>query len=95
MGLGILRNNEFHKYVEVNEFKYHPSDVVVLYTDGITEATNTNKEEYGYHKLKESLEKYAEKTPEEICEGLENDLYQFADEKTMDDDYSLLILKFK
>lgn len=95
MGLGILRNNEFHKYVEVNEFKYHPSDVVVLYTDGITEATNTNKEEYGYPKLKESLEKYAEKTPEEICEGLVNDLYQFADEKTMDDDYSLLILKFK
>lgn len=95
MGLGILRNNEFHKYVEVNKFQYNPGDVIVLYTDGITEATNTEKEEYGYTRLKKSLEKHADQRPELITEGLVEDLYEFSDEKLMEDDYSLLIVKFK
>ena len=38
LGLGILRNFNFHKYVQVNEFSYQAGDVLVLYTDGITEA---------------------------------------------------------
>lgn len=95
MGLGILRNNEFHKYVEVNEFQYNPGDIIVLYTDGITEATNAQRDEYGYSRLKNSLEKHAENPTELIQKGLVEDLYKFSDEKTMEDDYSILIVKFK
>ena len=40
LGLGILRNSNFHKYVQVNEFEYHSGDVLLLYTDGVTEAVN-------------------------------------------------------
>ncbi len=95
MGLGILRNNEFHKYVEINEFQYNPGDIIVLYTDGITEAANAQRDEYGYSRLKKSLEQHAENPPELIKKGLVEDLYKFSDEKTMGDDHSIMIVKFK
>ena len=95
MGLGILRNNEFHKYVEVNQFEYKSDDIILLYTDGITEATDHSKQEYGYTRLKESLERHANESPELIRKGLVDDLYKFSEEEMMGDDYSLLIVKFK
>ncbi len=95
MGLGILRNSEFQNYVELISFQYDPGDIIVLYTDGITEAANAKNEEYGYSRLKESLEKHANEPPELIQRGLIDDLYSFSDEKTLSDDYSILIVKFK
>lgn len=95
MGLGILRNTEFHKYVEVHQFEYNPKDIMVLYTDGVTEATNANREEYGYDRLKKSLEGLTTQPPELIQKGIVKDLYKFADEELLNDDYSLVIVKFK
>lgn len=94
LGLGILRNSNFHKYVQVNEFDFSTGDIIILYTDGITEACNDNKEQYGYDKLQASLVKYSNQSPESIQEGIINDLYEFCGKQSLDDDYTLLIVKF-
>lgn len=94
LGLGILRNSDFHKYVQVNEFNYSADDILILYTDGITEACNDEKEQYGYDKLQASLVKNSKKAPEIIQESIINDLYEFCGKETLDDDYTLLIVKF-
>lgn len=95
LGLGILRNTNFHKYVQVNDFKFQSGDVILLYTDGITEACNGSKQEFGYDNLQASLVKYADQPPCDIKEGIINDLYEFCGKQSLDDDYTLLILKFK
>lgn len=95
LGLGILRNSNFHKYVQVNEFDIGAGDIIILYTDGITEACNKNKEQFGYDKLQASLVKYANLEPESIQEGIINDLYEFCGNTSLGDDYTLLIVKFK
>ncbi len=95
LGLGILRNSNFHKYVQVNEFTINTGDIIILYTDGITEACNPNKEQFGYDKLETSLVKYANLSPERIQEGIINDLYEFCGKTSLEDDYTLLIVKFK
>ena len=95
LGLGILRNSDFHKYVHVNSFDFKPGDIILLYTDGVTEACNANKEEFGYDNLQASLVKYANQPPSLIRDGIINDLYDFCGRKTLNDDYTLLIVKFK
>jgi serine phosphatase RsbU (regulator of sigma subunit) len=94
LGLGILRNSNFHKYVQVNNLKFQPRDVILLYTDGVTEACNGSKEEFGYDNLQASLVKYADQSPCDIRDGIINDLYEFCGKQSLDDDYTLLILKF-
>ena len=94
MGLGILRNSEFHKYVQVNEFDFSSGDIMLLYTDGITEASNDQKQQFGYERLQSSLIRYTTLEPEKIQEGIIKDLYEFCGVESLDDDYTLLIVKF-
>ncbi|MEX2336852.1 MAG: GAF domain-containing SpoIIE family protein phosphatase [Fulvivirga sp.] len=95
LGLGILRNNEFGNYVQTNTFKYKSGDIVVLYTDGITEAKNSRGEEFGYDRLQQLIEEVHDKTVLEIQQTLISKLYEFTETKSIDDDYTTLIIKFK
>ena len=95
LGLGILRNSNFHNYVQVNEFGYGPGDILVLYTDGVTEACNDRNEQFGPDRLMDTLTKHADLSPEEIQEGIIKDLYTFCGKENLEDDYTLLIVKFK
>ncbi len=95
LGLGILRNNKFINYLDELTITYEKDDVMVLYTDGITEAQNFKKEEFGYVRLNNLLEKYAHESPEVIKQEIIRELYEFSDQENLDDDYTLIIIKFK
>lgn len=95
LGLGILRNSNFEKYVQVNEFQYSAGDVIVLYTDGITEAVNSRNEQFGYERLSDALMKFTSQTPEQISNGIFGALYEFCEEDSLDDDYSMVVVKFR
>nr|WKN36716.1 SpoIIE family protein phosphatase [Tunicatimonas sp. TK19036] len=95
LGLGIIRNNKFNQYIEVNERAYDSGDIVVLYTDGITEATNEQSEEFGFDRLREVIEKSPEQSPKILQKNLIEELYAFCNHRPLDDDYTALIIKFK
>ena len=94
LGLGIVRNKSYSNYVQVNEINYSKGDMIILYTDGITEATNSNNDQFGYDRLKYSLELRAELPPVEIKQGIIDDLYEFTGSNNLNDDYTLVIIKF-
>jgi len=95
LGLGILRNDDFHKYIQVNKQAYTHDDIMVLYTDGITEAKNSKGDEYGYDRLKDTILLHVKETPEVIQRKLIEDLYSFTGTEFIDDDYTTLVIKFK
>lgn len=95
LGLGILRDENFPNYLEEASISYQSGDVMVLYTDGITEAKNFKKEEYGYEQLKEVVEMNKDKSSVALSEAIIDDLYAFVGDTNVDDDYTLLIIKFK
>ncbi len=66
----------------------------MLYTDGITEASNVKGEEYGYERLKETIEKHSAAPVEEIKKEIISELYAFPGTEAIDDDYTVLIVKF-
>jgi serine phosphatase RsbU (regulator of sigma subunit) len=95
LGLGIVRNESFAKYVQPRDFSYHSGDVLVLYTDGITEASNFKGEEFGYDRLAEIINKHAALTAEELQKKIIENLYEFCGQTDLDDDYTTVIVKFK
>jgi sigma-B regulation protein RsbU (phosphoserine phosphatase) len=95
LGLGILRNNGYDKYVHTNHFHYNPGDIMLLYTDGITEAKNAKGEEFGYDRLQLTLERNHENELELILDNLIEELYAFTGSKSINDDYTMIIVKFK
>ncbi|MFA0962027.1 GAF domain-containing SpoIIE family protein phosphatase [Roseivirga sp. BDSF3-8] len=94
LGLGILRNSEYSRYVQTNTVTYQPGDVMFLYTDGIVEARNKEGEEYGYERLKNLIQKEATGKPKDISDKVLEDLYLFSGEARLDDDYTALVIKF-
>ena len=95
LGLGILRNNNFKQYIEVSSINYQPGDIIILYTDGIIEAKNKNKEFFGYQRLQDFVSLNAHKSPELLQEDLLKELYTFCDKEPPDDDFTTFIIKFK
>ncbi len=94
MGLGILRNPDYAKYVHSKTLSYNSGDILLLHTDGITEAMNNRNQQFGIERLRESLKKYVDSSPPEIKEGIISDLMEFLGEVKLDDDYTLVIVKF-
>ncbi len=95
LGLGILRDRQFDSYVEVNEINYQSGDILVLYTDGITEAKNPRNEEFGYERLKWLLEEKAKLDAKDIKEAIVQGMYDFCGSNVIEDDVTLLIIKVK
>lgn len=95
LGLGIIRNEKFNDYVEVTKVNYSSGDIVLLYTDGITEATNTRHEQFGYERLKQFVEEHAGQDAGQMQEDLLREIYNFCDGNALDDDYTALFIKFK
>ncbi|MEQ8554315.1 MAG: SpoIIE family protein phosphatase [Cyclobacteriaceae bacterium] len=95
LGLGILRNSEYDQYVEENTITYEPGDLLLIYTDGITEAKNADNQQYGTEGLKPSLLNYVNEPLESVKNGLIDDLMKFLNGNKLDDDYTLAIVRFK
>jgi serine phosphatase RsbU (regulator of sigma subunit) len=94
IALGMVKNRSYSNFIEANEFEYHPGDIMVLYTDGITEAKNARGEEFGYDRLAEVLLEVHTESPKQIQEHLIKRLYEFSGTPNINDDYTTMIVKF-
>jgi DNA-binding transcriptional regulator YhcF (GntR family) len=70
-----------------------PGDCILFYTDGITDATDTNGEQYGMGRLKRLIHNNHHRTPREIVDLLRNDLSEFCGTGTDQDDRTLMVFK--
>ena len=71
------------------------SRVIVLYSDGVTEARNMKKEEFDEERLKEIVSKYKDKSAEEITGHIYDALMQFRKTAPQHDDITIMVLKIK
>lgn len=82
--------------------KYHQNEIIInngdrlfLYTDGVTEATNADKQLYGEERLNQFMNQHMEDGPTEILSRLKIDIDTFVGEAPQFDDITMLILDFK
>ena len=60
-------------------------DILLLYTDGVTESFNETEEEFGEERLVEALRRFREDAPAEIVERIADQVRQFSVEEQFDD----------
>jgi len=96
LGLGIVRNLTYKNHVHEKTFDYQSGDILVLLTDGILEGRNETGEQFGYERIKKIVEEHPQKSPIDLQQVLIDSLHLFVGGDGMiDDDYSLLVVKFK
>lgn len=73
-------------------FEFKKNDKLVLYTDGVSEAMDAEKEEYGFEKLETFLNLNADKCPAALLDRLLKDVKDFTKETEQKDDMSVMII---
>jgi CHASE2 domain-containing sensor protein len=91
MALGIMDGVEFKK----EEILMSPDDVFVLYSDGVTEARNPKKEEFGEERLKKCVSQYRNLTAKEITDNIYKEILCFRKNAPQHDDITIMVLKVK
>jgi len=71
----------------------NPSDLLALYTDGVTEAMNTQKQQYDDARFKKQLLVSQDKSATEVKDAVLRDVRSFIGDEPPSDDLTLLILK--
>jgi serine phosphatase RsbU (regulator of sigma subunit) len=86
--LGMFEEMEWQKA----KIQINPGDVLLLYTDGVTEAQNVADEEYGDDRLLEVGRTTMDQPAEEINDAIMNSIYDFVGEAPQFDDITLLVV---
>ncbi len=76
-----------------SEFTMSSGDILVCYTDGITEATNQKMEQFGAERIKAIIKKHNDKPSDELLKKIMEALFKFTKTKPLDDDITLIIAK--
>jgi serine phosphatase RsbU (regulator of sigma subunit)/CheY-like chemotaxis protein len=95
LGFPIGLEANIQDFVSQKEIHLQGDDVVVLYTDGITEAINTNKQIYGLERFCEILSCNWQRSAEEIKQAVIADVRQHIGLQKRFDDITLIVIKPK
>lgn len=91
MGTWLGISDDIDNHVQDISTDIADGDIVLLFTDGVTEATNKDGEMYGQERLEHALNQYADIPIGRILEKIIEDVNQFQDEQL--DDITLVIIK--
>jgi len=78
---------------QIHEIDLYKDDMLFLYTDGVTEATNAGEELYGEDRLQATLDSNGDKCPKELLAAIKADIDLFVGEAPQFDDITMLCIK--
>lgn len=89
MALGVLEDLSW----ETRRVQLAPGDVLVFYTDGVTDAESESHDFYGLERLLQAVRENLDQPAEGLRDAVLDDLRLFSGEATQSDDIALMILK--
>jgi sigma-B regulation protein RsbU (phosphoserine phosphatase) len=87
--LGVREHVDFEEKITT----LSQGDLILLYTDGLTEAENIHGEFFGLKRVNDILIQYAQQSPQMIIEVLLEQLKQFCQTESFKDDITLMIFR--
>ncbi len=88
--LGAMGGTEYRSY----EVRLDPGDTVFLYTDGVTEAANTEEELFGPERMLEALNQSPEAPVAQLVDNVRAAIRRFTDGASQADDLTMMALKY-
>lgn len=87
--LGMFRETRYHEYHLILE----PGDVLVLYTDGATEAESPSGEEFGRDRLAEAVKQSIDKPAREMVASIQMAVLEWTASVGANDDVTFFVIK--
>ena len=75
-------------------FRMQPGDSFFVYTDGVVEATNANKELFGTERMLSALNKDPDALPEQVLANVADGINSFVNEAEQFDDITMLCVRY-
>jgi sigma-B regulation protein RsbU (phosphoserine phosphatase) len=88
--VGAIKNTEY----ESNLISLQPGDTLFLYTDGVTEAENKERDEYQEQRLEDALVEVRSAEIDEIVEHILAEVNTFSEGMQQSDDITCLAVKY-
>lgn len=92
LALGVESDPGFSAIQKEATVQLYPGDVLVCYTDGITEAMNQNGEQFGVHRLEQTVNGLLQKDSDTILRTIIEDVQAFVGDECAHDDMTLIVL---
>ena len=93
MGIGMADEELFRSNISEQEIELNRDDILVLFTDGVVEATNRMEEFYGDARLHKMVKKYNRLGAKEMLSKIIEDVNTFGENSSQHDDLTILIIK--
>jgi len=87
--LGLFEDIE----LDEQEFTIPPGGMALLFSDGLSEASDSLGDEFGDQRLSEVLSENQEKTAQAVCEQLWFAVQNHSGDSTLQDDFTTVVLK--
>ena len=95
LGFPLALEADISPFIAEVKVHLYPGDIAVLYTDGISEAMNTQNSQYGLEKMYEVLKQNRDRSAQEIRQAVIADLMKHIGKQKVFDDITLLVMKQK
>jgi len=95
VGITLPDGMNFEEIISSQSVKLKKDDILVIYTDGITEAMNKRRDQYGMERLLTYIQANSRLTPDEFVEKLNEDIIEFTEGAEQNDDITLVAIKEK
>ena len=93
LALGVDRGTRFERVLQEQAVQLQAGDICMQFTDGVVEATNTQKEQYDDRRVRDMLKKYGRGSVREVTEIIREDLKDFTRGAEVDDDITFVGFK--
>ncbi len=93
VGVQLPDRDYFRNSIESDTIQLAKDDILLLYTDGITEAMNSSRQLYGEERLQKTLSDYGDLPADQFVERLKDSIYSFTEGSPQYDDITLVTIK--
>lgn len=87
--IGLVEEAEFGE----KTFDFHEGDLLVMYTDGVTEAVNIQNDMFGSERLAAIIKRLHQNAPKEVVRGIREGLEDFSGGKPLTDDTTVVVCR--
>lgn len=95
LGFPLALEEDIRPFIHSMQIHLDPGDIVVLYTDGITEAINIHRQQYGMERLLKVVQDHLKHSASDIRQAVITDVQRYIGDQALRDDLTLVVMKQK
>lgn len=95
VGISLPDPSLFKQSIESDTIQLTEDDVLIIYTDGITEAMNNRRELFSEERLQKAVSDYGNLNVQEFVDNLKEEIHSFTEGFEQNDDITLVAIREK